>query len=91
MKLEEFNSLDETEKQAILETLETSQEDLKTLTAERDSLKEENEAFNSSLEEVKKDLAEAKKLNFTLARQSSRNEQKSFEDIINERYIKKGK
>ena len=91
MKLEEFNSLDETEKQAILETLETSQEDLKTLTAERDSLKEENEAFNSSLEEVKKDLAEAKKLNFTLARQSSRNVQKSFEDIINERYIKGGK
>lgn len=64
----------------------TNQEkDIESLTAERDSFSEENEKLLKEKEDAAKELAETKKLNFTLARQTSRDE-KSAEELLNEMF-----
>lgn len=52
--------------------------------AERDSLKEENEKLITESAKNKQELAETKKLNFTLARQIDRGPQKSLEEMLND-------
>lgn len=52
--------------------------------AERDSLKEENEKLITESAKNKQELADTKKLNFTLARQIDRGPQKSLEEMLND-------
>lgn len=52
--------------------------------AERDSLREENERLVTESAANKKELADTKKLNFTLARQIDRGPQKSLDEMLNE-------
>lgn len=52
--------------------------------AERDSLREENEKLITESAKNKQELAETKKLNFTLARQIDRGPQKSLEEMLND-------
>lgn len=52
--------------------------------AERDSLKEENERLITESAKNKQELADTKKLNFTLARQIDRGPQKSLEEMLND-------
>ena len=64
----------------------TNQEkDIESLTAERDSFSEENEKLLKEKEDAAKELQETKKLNFTLARQTSRAE-KSAEELLNDMF-----
>lgn len=50
-------------------TIDSQAEEIRNLTAERDSLREENETLKSAAVKTADELAETKKLNFTLARQ----------------------
>ncbi len=72
MNLEEFLKLTPEEQTAFLTSAADAQRTIDELTAERDSLKTENETYtqqlNSNLEELKK----TKELNYTLSRQLSR-------------------
>lgn len=67
---DKFNSLEEA--QAAYDTLEASSASLakqvSDLTAERDSLTEENQQLKTDYQNQSKELSETKKLNFTLAR-----------------------
>ena len=54
-----------------------------SLTAERDSLSEENAQLKARAEEWEKELAETKKLNFTLGRQVSHQPAESVEEVLN--------
>lgn len=67
---EKFNTLEEA--QAAYDTLEASSASLakqvSDLTAERDSLNEENQKLKTDYQKQSDELSETKKLNFTLAR-----------------------
>lgn len=67
---EKFNTLEEA--QAAYDTLEASSASLakqvSDLTAERDSLNEENQKLKTDYQNQSNELSETKKLNFTLAR-----------------------
>lgn len=52
------------------------------LTAERDSLREELEQIRAAAEAAQKEAAEAKKLNFTLARKLDTKPAKTFEETL---------
>ena len=73
----------EEEIQALQTALEEKTNEIANLTAERDSLKEENEKLSAEMKEREKELAETKKLNFTLARQVDRAPKASVEEVIN--------
>lgn len=73
----------EEEIQALQTALEEKTNELANLTAERDSLKEENEKLSGEMKEREKELAETKKLNFTLARQVDRGPKAGVEEVIN--------
>ena len=49
--------------------IETQEQTIADLTAERDSLKEEAADSANKIKDLEKDLSDAKKMNFTLARQ----------------------
>lgn len=68
MKLEDFNKLTEEEKAAILKTAEEDAGRVTDLTAERDSLKNENDTLKETVTKNNEELAKTKELNFTLAR-----------------------
>ena len=76
----------EEEIRALQEAAEESARQIADLTAERDSLREENEQLRTASQEAQKELAETKKMNFTLARQMDRQPAKSAEEIINEMF-----
>lgn len=69
--------------QSLQTTLEEQTQTIANLTAERDSLREENEQLSSSIKDQAKELAETKKLNFTLARQVDRGPKAGVEEVIN--------
>ena len=73
----------EEEIQALQTDLEEKTNEIANLTAERDSLKEENEKLSGEMKEREKELAETKKLNFTLARQVDRGPKTGVEEVIN--------
>lgn len=73
----------EEEIQALQTALEEQTQQLANLTAERDSLKEENSKLSEDMKEREKELAETKKLNFTLARQVDRGPKAGVEEVIN--------
>lgn len=74
----------EEESKALQESLADLERQLADLTAERDSLKEENDALNTAYTDLKTELGETKKLNFTLSRQIGREPAKSAEELLNE-------
>ena len=78
------------ELKALQETLERQTDEIATLTAERDSLKEENARILEASKKAGEELAETKKMNFTLARQIDRQTPRSAEEILNEMFLKKG-
>ena len=59
------------------------QKQIDDLTADRDSLIDENNKLNDELLATKADLTETKKLNFTLGRQISRAQEDSDIEIMN--------
>lgn len=77
---------------AVNETVATLTTQVSDLTAERDSYKEENQKLKDKTEEQAKELQETKKLNFALARRTSAEAPKTFEETLAEAMeIKKGK
>lgn len=68
MKLDEFNTLSDEDKEAFLTSIETTEKSLTDLEAERDSFKAENENLKTQLEANNKELKATKEMNFTLAR-----------------------
>ena len=68
MKLDEFNTLSDADKENYLSSIETTQKSLDDLTAERDSFKNENDDLKKQLEANGKELKATKEMNFTLAR-----------------------
>lgn len=68
MKLDEFNTLSDADKENYLSSIETTQKSLDDLTAERDSFKTENDDLKKQLEANGKELKATKEMNFTLAR-----------------------
>ena len=84
MKLEDFNNLSEEEKNAFLETAASNTKQIEDLTAERDSLKNENVQLNGQIQNTSKELKSTKELNFTLARKINVSESKDDETILYE-------
>ena len=68
MKLDEFNTLSDEDKEAFLRSIETTEKSLTDLEAERDSFKAENKSLKTQLEANNKELKATKEMNFTLAR-----------------------
>ena len=84
MKLEDFNNLSEEEKAAFLETAANTTKQLEDLTAERDSLRNENVQLSGQIENSSKELKATKELNFTLARKINVSDSKDDETILYE-------
>lgn len=72
MQLEDFLKLTPEEQTAFLTSAVDAQRTIKELTAERDSLKTENDKFTQQLSANNEELKKTKELNYTLARQISR-------------------
>lgn len=67
----------------LVELLNSQTTEIETLTAERDSLTEENTALKEAAQAAADEIKETKKLNFTLARQLDTRKQKAtFEESI---------
>ena len=92
MTLDHFNNLTDDEKAAALQSFEAQETLLKDHEAEIASLKKENETFKAGTEKLEKELKETKELNFTLARNAGKSENKpTFEDTLHSMFnIKKG-
>lgn len=84
MKLEEFNNLSDEEKTTFLSAIEGNEKTISDLTAERDSLKTENESLNKQVSDVNKELKATKEMNFTLARKIQAPAKKDAEETLNE-------
>ena len=61
----------------LVELLNSQTMDIENLTAERDSLTEENNALKEAAQAAADEIKETKKLNFTLARQLDTRKQKA--------------
>lgn len=72
----------EEEINALQETVTTLQARVSDLTAERDSLAEENANLRAERDTSAAELQETKKLNYTLARQIDSRPKASFEDTL---------
>lgn len=69
------------------EQIRTPEEQIADLTAERDSLREELEALRTSAAATAAELADTKKLNFTLSRQlDTSRPAKTAEELLNEMF-----
>lgn len=82
MDLTAFNNLSDEEKVALLNTIETNATQVTDLTAERDSLREELAATQEDLTKINTELAETKKVNYTLARQTAVKQEQPPETIL---------
>ena len=94
MTPEEQKELDDLKAQIsdVNKTVATLTTQVSDLTAERDSYKDENQKLKEKSEAQAKELQETKKLNFALARRTSAEEPKTFEETLAEAMvIKKGK
>ena len=78
------HDMTEEEIQALQNSLEEQTRRVADLEAERDSLKEENTQLTARIAKEAAELAETKKLNFTLARQVDRTPRKGVEEVIND-------
>ena len=80
------NIKDMTEDQ-LRQALAGAADDIAALEAERDSFKEENESLKSNKTKLNEELANTKKLNFTLARKLDTGSQsESAEDILSKMF-----
>lgn len=68
MKLEEFNALTDEQKSEYLSGVETNQQTIDDLTAERNSFKTENDSLREQVDKTNTELKATKELNFTMAR-----------------------
>lgn len=94
MTQEEQKELDDLKAQisSVNETVATLTSQVSDLTAERDSYREENQKLKETTDAQSKELQETKKLNFALARRTSAEVPKTFEETLAEAMeIKKGK
>ena len=67
----------------LVDLLNSQTTEIETLTAERDSLTEENTALKEAAQAAADEIKETKKLNFTLARQLDTRKQKAtFEESM---------
>ena len=82
MKLEEFNALSEEEKTTFLTSVETDQQSITDLEAERDSFKTENDELKKQLEANNKELKATKEMNFSLARKITASPAQDDETIL---------
>lgn len=83
MDLEAFKNLTEEEQNALLGSISQSEKRIQDLTAERDSLKEGLTAAEVKIKDLNTELTETKKVNFTLARQTSVEDKKTPEEYFN--------
>ena len=65
--------------------IESQNETIANLEAERDSLREENEQRREAQKKIEEELQKTKQLNFTLSRQVGHS-QKSTEEILSEMF-----
>lgn len=72
MTREDFLLLSETEQQLILDAASVNEKSVNDLTAERDSLKEENETLLTNNSALTAELSKVKSSNYTLIRQLDR-------------------
>ena len=88
MKLEDFNNLSDEEKSSYLASVETLNNDFLNLTAERDSLFNENGQLKEEQGKTLNELKATKEMNFTLARKINTEPKKDPEtqlhDLIKE-------
>lgn len=89
MTIEEFNALTPEEQTAILTSAADMDRQIQELTAERDSLKTENEEYSKKLASSSEELRKTKELNYTLARHASAEPVKDSEEILADMFIKK--
>lgn len=82
MKLEEFNALSDEEKTTFLTSVETDQQSITDLEAERDSFKTENDELKKQLEANNKELKATKEMNFSLARKITASPAQDDETIL---------
>lgn len=68
MKLEDFRKLTDEEQAAVLQTAADNENTINDLTAERNSLKNENDELKQTTTKQADELAKTKELNFSLAR-----------------------
>ena len=86
MKLNDFLKLTEDEQSAILTAAEEHEAEIMNLTAERDSLKNENDKVNNLITAVRSELQKTKEVNYTLARQVKREPEKDAEALIHDMF-----
>ena len=82
MKLEDFNNLTDEEKAAFLDNTSEAAKQIEDLTAERDSLKNENVQLNGQIQNSSKELKATKELNFTLSRKINKESSMDDEQIL---------
>lgn len=88
MDLNEFNLLSDEDKTAFLGLHDKMIDDLKTLEAERDSFKHENETLKADSLKDKEELKSAKELNFTLARKiNTEAPKKEPEELLHDMFM----
>lgn len=85
-----YLDMKEEEIEKLVEELNTT---IKDLTADRDSLKKENESLTAQQEKIEKELASTKEMNFTLARQVGKagSEKKSLDEMLKDFFYGKEK
>lgn len=85
MTLEEFNSLEDSEKQTLLSTF--NQQIVENLEAERDSFKNELEELKEQFGLLKEENKKTKELNFTLGRRLNvENKKQDTEEILHDMF-----
>lgn len=82
---EEIKALQE-ENAALKKTAADTEKTIKDLTAERDSLKTENEALTKAKTEWETEEKKLKETNYTLARHINVASDKSVEELLNEAF-----
>lgn len=83
MKLEDFLLQSEQDQEAYIAAAELNSSTVIDLTAERDSLKTENEKLSGSVKALTEELKKVKETNYTLARHIDAADQMDPEEIIN--------
>ena len=85
MTYTEFMALEESERQTVFNSEFVSAADYDSLTAERDSYRNENESLKNTVASQREELRRTKEMNFTLSRKlDTGSGSKSAEEIMNE-------
>ena len=84
-----MNGYDSLTQEELIELLNSQDNRISELEAERDSFKEENEALKIRDTEREQELANTRKLNYTLARQVDTKKKSTFEETLVDMYGKK--